>query len=93
MRELAAAFEHQFKSLDERLAGDIEEGGKLYELASTAPFDKAAPFKDLGIRRVNGNAYGNDLQIEEVALATAEFSGTVGMDQMLKHGNNDAKDE
>ena len=41
MRELAAAFEHQFKTLDERLASDIEEGGKLYELASTAPFDKA----------------------------------------------------
>ncbi len=41
MRELAAAFEHQFKTLDERLAGDIEVGGKLYELASTAPFDKA----------------------------------------------------
>jgi hypothetical protein len=41
MRELAAAFEHQFKTLDEKLAGDIEEGGKLYDLASTAPFDKA----------------------------------------------------
>lgn len=41
MRELAAAFEHQFKTLDEKLAGDIEERGKLYELASTAPFDKA----------------------------------------------------
>jgi hypothetical protein len=41
MRELTAAFEHQFKTLDERLAGDIEEGGRLYELASTAPFDKA----------------------------------------------------
>ncbi len=41
LRDLAAAFEHQFKTLDERLAGDIEEGGKLYELASTAPFDKA----------------------------------------------------
>lgn len=41
MRELSAAFEHQFKTLEERLAGDIEEGGKLYELASTAPFDKA----------------------------------------------------
>jgi hypothetical protein len=40
MRELAAAFEHQFKSLEEKLAGDIEEGGKLYDLASTAPFDK-----------------------------------------------------
>jgi len=57
------------------------------------PFDKAAPFKDLGLRRVNGTADGDDLQLEEIALATAEFSGTVGMDQMLKHGNNDAKDE
>jgi hypothetical protein len=41
VRELAAAFEHQFKTLDERLANDIEEGGRLYELASTVPFDKA----------------------------------------------------
>jgi hypothetical protein len=40
MRELAAAFEHQFRSLEERLASDIEEGGKLYDLASTPPFDK-----------------------------------------------------
>ncbi len=55
------------------------------------PFDKAQPFKDLGIRRVNGNADGNDLQLEEVELATAEFSGTVGMDQMLKHGSNRRK--
>ena len=38
---LTAAFEHQFKALEERLAGDIEEGGQLYELASTPPFDKA----------------------------------------------------
>jgi hypothetical protein len=41
VRELTAAFQHQFKTLEERLAGDIEEGGKLYELASTAPFEKA----------------------------------------------------
>jgi hypothetical protein len=41
MRELAAAFEHEVKALDERLASDIEEGGRLYELASTPPFDKA----------------------------------------------------
>ncbi len=41
MRELTAAFEHQFKTLDERLARDIEERGKLYELASTPPFEKA----------------------------------------------------
>jgi hypothetical protein len=40
MRELAAAFEHQFRSLEEQLASDIEEGGKLYDLASTPPFDK-----------------------------------------------------
>ena len=39
--ELGAAFEHQFKTLEEKLASDIEEGGKLYELASTAPFDRA----------------------------------------------------
>ena len=41
LRELTAAFQHQFKTLDQRLAGDIEEGGKLYELASTPPYDKA----------------------------------------------------
>src|ERR1700722_2533358 len=41
MRELAAAFEHQFKTLEERLASDTEGGGKLYELAFTPPFDKA----------------------------------------------------
>jgi hypothetical protein len=40
MRELSAAFAHQFRTLEEQLAGDIEEGGPLYELASTAPFDK-----------------------------------------------------
>jgi hypothetical protein len=57
------------------------------------PFDKANPFKDLGIRRVNGTADGNDLQLEEIELATAQFSGTVGMDQMLKHGSADGKDE
>jgi hypothetical protein len=56
------------------------------------PFDKAQPFKDLGLRRVNGSADGSDLQIEEIQLATAEYSGTVGMDQMLKHGSTDAKD-
>ena len=39
--ELTASFEHQFKALEERLANDIEEGGRLYDLASTPPFDKA----------------------------------------------------
>src|ERR1700722_7709231 len=41
MPALSGAFEHQFRALEERLAGDIEEGGQLYELASTPPFDKA----------------------------------------------------
>jgi hypothetical protein len=41
MGELTLAFEHQFRALDERLASDIEEGGQLYELASTPPFDRA----------------------------------------------------
>jgi hypothetical protein len=40
MRELSAAFQHQFRMLEERLAGDIEEGGPLYVLASTPPHDK-----------------------------------------------------
>jgi len=57
------------------------------------PFDKAQPFKNLGIRRITGNATGNDLQIEEVELSTAQYSGTVGINQMLKHGDADAKDE
>ena len=41
MRELRAAFEHESKSLDQRLAADIEEGGPLYQLAGTPPFDQA----------------------------------------------------
>ena len=40
-QELAAAFQHQSKALDDRLAADLEEGGRLYPLASTPPFDKA----------------------------------------------------
>jgi hypothetical protein len=39
-RELSVAFQNQSKALDERLVHDIEEGGELYELASTPPFDK-----------------------------------------------------
>jgi hypothetical protein len=56
-------------------------------------FNKTQPFKDLGLRRINGNGNGSDLQIEEVELDMAEFSGTVGMDQLLRHGSTDAKDE
>ena len=39
--ELTLAFQHQSKVLDDRLAQDIEEGGRLYLLASTPPFEKA----------------------------------------------------
>ena len=39
--ELTLAFQHQSKTLDDRLARDIEEGGRLYQLASTPPFEKA----------------------------------------------------
>jgi hypothetical protein len=39
--ELTLAFQHQSKALDDRLAQDIEEGGRLYLLASTPPFEKA----------------------------------------------------
>jgi hypothetical protein len=39
--ELTLAFQHQSKTLDDRLAHDIEEGGRLYQLASTPPFEKA----------------------------------------------------
>jgi len=41
VRELGAAFEHRSKALDDRLAQDIEEGGELYRLAATPPYDKA----------------------------------------------------
>ena len=41
IRELTEAFEHRSKVLDDRLAQDIEEGGELYRLAATPPYDKA----------------------------------------------------
>ena len=57
------------------------------------PFDKAQPFKNLGIRVVNGKAGGKLLRIEDVELTMNEYSGTVGMDQILKHGTGDSADE
>jgi hypothetical protein len=38
--ELALAFQRPSKALDDRIAQDIEEGGELYRLANTPPFDK-----------------------------------------------------
>jgi 3',5'-cyclic AMP phosphodiesterase CpdA len=57
------------------------------------PFDKDQPFKNLGIRMVQRGAGGKELRIEDVELSINEYSGTVSMDQMLKHGKGDATDE
>jgi len=57
------------------------------------PFDKDQPFKNLGIRMVQRGAAGTELRVEDVELSINEYSGTVGMDQMLKHGKGDATDE
>jgi hypothetical protein len=39
--ELALAFRRPSKVLDDRIAQDIEEGGELFGLANTPPYDKA----------------------------------------------------
>jgi predicted phosphodiesterase len=57
------------------------------------PFDKAQPFKNLGLRFVKGKRGGRDLRLEDVELTMNQYSGTVGMDQMLKHGKADATEE
>jgi hypothetical protein len=54
------------------------------------PFDKDDPFKELGIRLVGSQGAANPaapLDVKDVVLAKAEFSGLSGMQQMLK-GNN-----
>jgi len=58
-----------------------------------APFDKDRPFQNLGLRRVTGDAGGGELRIEDVELSMNEYSGTVGVDQILKHGKGDSVDE
>ena len=40
IRALAGAFQVHSRGLDARLSTDLEEGGKLYELAATPPFDR-----------------------------------------------------
>jgi 3',5'-cyclic AMP phosphodiesterase CpdA len=53
------------------------------------PFDPAAPFKDLGLRRVDLTRPGPEpvLDVTEVELRMAEFAGTVGSQQLLKGGD------
>jgi len=50
------------------------------------PFDPARPFKDLGLRRLDLTRQGRQpaLAITEVELSLREFSGTVGINQILK---------
>jgi hypothetical protein len=53
------------------------------------PFDKDAPFKDLGIRLVHesfsGKPQTNSIGIEDVDLTAREFSGINGIQQLLRN--------
>lgn len=53
------------------------------------PFDKDAPFKNLGIRLVHetfsGKAQANSIGIEDVELTAREFSGINGIQQLLRN--------
>jgi Calcineurin-like phosphoesterase len=51
------------------------------------PFDAARPFQNLGIRRVLERG-GAPPSLEEVELTLREFSGTVGVQQILNEGNS-----
>jgi len=53
-------------------------------------FNKDDPFKELGIRQVTANATGakTALQVNDIVLTKAEFSGLSGMQQMIKHNNS-----
>jgi 3',5'-cyclic AMP phosphodiesterase CpdA len=57
------------------------------------PFDQQHPFKNLGLRVVNGASGGRRLRVEDIELTMNEYSGTVGMDQILKHGKAGAIEE
>ena len=49
------------------------------------PFDPAKPFQNLGVRRVSA-APPEAPRVEEIELTLREFSGTVGVQQILKEG-------
>ena len=57
----------------------------LTEDKKPLPFDRAAPFKNLGLRRVDLGGQ-RPPQITEVELRLREFAGTVGSNQFLKGG-------
>jgi len=50
------------------------------------PFDPGAPFRNLGIRRLDLAVQGQRpvLQVDDVELSSREFAGTVGIQQILK---------
>lgn len=50
------------------------------------PFDASHPFQNLGIRRVTERGPARPT-VEEVELTLREFSGTVGIQQILKEGD------
>jgi len=52
------------------------------------PFDKDDPFKELGIRTVTDERDGAGLDVNDVVLARAEFSGLSGMQQILKNNTS-----
>jgi len=53
------------------------------------PFNKDDPFKELGIRTVSASEAGDraGLDVNDVLLTKAEFSGLSGMQQMIKENN------
>lgn len=54
------------------------------------PFDKDQPFRNLGMRVVQepgaGEALAEGPKIDDIELTIREYSGTVGIDQILKKG-------
>jgi len=54
------------------------------------PFNKDDPFKQLGIRQVTANGTGDKaaLDVNDIVLTKAEFSGLSGMQQMIKHNTS-----
>jgi len=50
------------------------------------PFDKAEPFRNLGVRRIE--ARGAALAIDDIELTMRELSGTEGVVQMLRKGES-----
>jgi hypothetical protein len=49
------------------------------------PFEKASPFKNLGIRIVSEDS-GGAANVNDIELTMNQYSGTVGIQQLLKKG-------